>query len=394
MIKKDLLLEKMYLIGIILYIGYYFLYLTYYWHIVTEPKQVFNLQLLFYLSLPCFIVKLIFTKYQWKEIIFMFFIFSVMFVCWRKSGGIDYPINCLIVFGMKNMDLRKILKTILFTALCAFGYGLTWTFLNAPDTIAVVKDFGRGVVETRYRFCISNSNALQLLSLGILLCFLYVYYKKGKWWIFAILFFFYCELFQLTKSRTCFICGVIAIIAFLFLRYYEKIFHLKLVLILFELFNIALMFGMMYLVFFADKASVIYTKVNMLITQRLTVAERCIQEGGIHLFGSNIGGKVCGYGIYTQPVPGYVTELGVVRTFLEYGYIVFILFVVSILLALWILHRKQNYAAMIMLTVALCAFSFEAYFPAAYNMKAFILGYALFQMSKCFIKDNKRTKNE
>ena len=97
--------------------------------------------------------------------------------------------------------------------------------------------------------------------------------------------------------------------------------------------------------------------------------------------------------IYTQPVPGYVTELGVVRTFLEYGHIVFGLFVAAIVLALWIMHRRKNYAAMIALSVALCAFSFEAYFPAAYNIKAFILGYAFFELTKCSIINKKRIKN-
>ena len=67
-------------------------------------------------------------------------------------------------------------------------------------------------------------------------------------------------------------------------------------------------------------------RLDQLITGRLTVARNCFLEAGIPLFGSNIGGKVCGYGIYTQANDGYVTELGIVRTLLEYGPIVFGLF--------------------------------------------------------------------
>lgn len=391
--KKERIIEYIFLTGIIAYVSYYFLYLSYIWHIVTKPEQQIYLKMLFYIGIICLLIKIAFTKYVWKEIFVIIVVFIIMLICWKHSGGIDYPVNCLIIFSMKNMDLRKTLKTVFFTALTAICYGLTWTFLNAPETIAIVRDFGRGMVESRYRFCISNPNALQLLALGVMLCFLYVYYKRCKWWLFAILMFFYIQLFQLTRSRTCFICGVIAIMAFFVLRYYENIFHSKIILILFEAFNIMLMFGMMYLVFYANKASLVYTKVNEWTTNRLSVAERCVQEGGIHLFGSNIGGKVCGYGIYTQPVPGYVTELGVVRTFLEYGHIVFGLFVAAIVLALWIMHRRKNYAAMIALSVALCAFSFEAYFPAAYNMKAFILGYAFFELTKCSNINKKRIRN-
>ena len=60
-------------------------------------------------------------------------------------------------------------------------------------------------------------------------------------------------------------------------------------------------------------------RLDQLITGRLTVARNCFLGAGIPLFGSNIGGKVCGYGIYTQANDGYVTELGIVRTLLEYG---------------------------------------------------------------------------
>jgi hypothetical protein len=52
-------------------------------------------------------------------------------------------------------------------------------------------------------------------------------------------------------------------------------------------------------------------RLDQLITGRLTVARNCFLGAGIPLFGSNIGGKVCGYGIYTQANDGYVTELGI-----------------------------------------------------------------------------------
>ena len=81
-------------------------------------------------------------------------------------------------------------------------------------------------------------------------------------------------------------------------------------------------------------------RLDQLITGRLTVARNCFLGAGIPLFGSNIGGKVCGYGIYTQANDGYVTELGIVRTLLEYGPIVFGLFCAFMLIAVWVLYKK------------------------------------------------------
>ena len=85
---------------------------------------------------------------------------------------------------------------------------------------------------------------------------------------------------------------------------------------------------------------------------------------GIPLFGSNIGGKVCGYGIYTQANDGYVTELGIVRTLLEYGPIVFGLFCAFMLIAVWVLYKKGYFGAMVLLEIGFIACGVEAYFPA------------------------------
>lgn len=379
---KDWIIQYIYILGVALYIAYYYLYLSYIWHVENQPVQVINWKLLFYGSLICFLIKIVLTKYKWYELIVIVATAVLMYVCWKHSGGIDYPVNCLIIFGMKNVDLRKVIKVVLFSSLLAICYGMTWTFLNMPDTIAVVKDYGRGMVETRFRFCIWNANALNLLCLTIMLCFLYLYCEKCKWWVYFIVLFLYYHLFLLTKSRTSFFAGVIGIIMFLGLRYGRKIFQSKLIMALYVVINFLLILTPLILVFFNAHIPKLYIKVNQMLTGRLDVAQRCVTEGGIHLFGSNMGGKVCGYGIYTQSTPGYVTELGSVRTFLEYGHIVFILFLVFILFAIFVLHRSGDYAAVIMLTIALTAFSFEAYFPAAYNMKAFILGFAFFKLKE------------
>ena len=126
--------------------------------------------------------------------------------------------------------------------------------------------------------------------------------------------------------------------------------------------------------------------------RRWTVARNCFLGAGIPLFGSNIGGKVCGYGIYTQANDGYVTELGIVRTLLEYGPIVFGLFCAFMLIAVWVLYKKGYFGAMVLLEIGFIACGVEAYFPAAYNLKAFVFGLAFYQLMGLFKGKEKEEK--
>ena len=101
---------------------------------------------------------------------------------------------------------------------------------------------------------------------------------------------------------------------------------------------------------------------------------------------------ICGYGIYTQANDGYVTELGIVRTLLEYGPIVFGLFCAFMLIAVWVLYKKGYFGAMVLLEIGFIACGVEAYFPAAYNLKAFVFGLAFYQLMGLFKGKEKEEK--
>lgn len=382
--KKNILAEYIFLAGTVLYIMYYFLYIAYYWYVEKNPVYQMPIQRLFYVGVICFIIKIILTKYQWKEILVLTFGVIIMYLCWKTSGGIDYPVNFLIIFACKDVNLRKTMKAIFCTATMVLIYGFTWFFINAPDMLTRIKNYGRGMVEVRYKFCTWHANTIHLMILILIISFLYVFYRECKWWMFLILAFFNYEFFQLTKSRTAFYCGMFAILAYFILRYARDIFRFKITLIVIELGNIVGIIMSVYYGMMCDVTNPRYMMIDRLITGRLTVARNCLMEAGIPLFGSNIGGKVCGYGIYTQQNPGYVTELGIVRTLLEYGPIVFGIFCIMILVAAWILHKKGYYGALILLETGFIVCGVEAYFPAAYNLKAFMFGLAFYQFMQLF----------
>ena len=223
--KRQWVGELFFLLGTILYITYYFFYIAYYWYVEKDPTRQIPVQRLFYIGLICFVVKIILTKYQWKEVIIGAAGAVLMYLCWKSSGGIDYPANYLIILAMKDVDLKKVMKAVFACGFVGLSYGFTWFFMNAPDKLTTVKDYGRGMIEVRYKFCTWHANTIHLMIMILIVSFLYAYYKKMKWWAFAIMFYFNYEFYQLSKSRTAFYCGSAAIIAYFILRYARKIYE-------------------------------------------------------------------------------------------------------------------------------------------------------------------------
>lgn len=393
--KRQFIGELFFLLGTILYITYYFFYIAYYWYVEKDPTKQIPIQRLFYISVVCFIIKLILTKYQLKEVIIGAIGAVLMYMCWKNSGGIDYPVNYLIILAMKNVDLKKVMKAVFCCGVIALIYGFTWFFVNAPDQLTRIKDYGRGLVEVRYKFCTWHANTMHLMVFILIISFLYVFYKKLEWWAYITLLYFNYEFFQLTKSRTEFYCTTIAIIAYAILKYGKKIYELKISVLLIELANLAVILMSLYYGIYADMTDANFIKLDSLLTGRFSVARYCFLQAKIPLFGSNIGGRVCGYGIYMQANDGYVTELGNVRTLLEYGPIVLVLFCALLFIGIWVLHKKGYFDAMILLEMVFIVWSVEAYFPAAYNLKAFVFGLAFYQfMELCVCKRRKKANIE
>lgn len=63
------------------------------------------------------------------------------------------------------------------------------------------------------------------------------------------------------------------------------------------------------------------------------------------------------------------------------------------LIAVWVLYKKGYFGAMVLLEIGFIACGVEAYFPAAYNLKAFVFGLAFYQLMGLF-KGKEKKRNE
>lgn len=382
--------QNFFYLGTFLYVFYYFIYVCFYWYIENDPTKQIPIQRVFYIGVLCILIKIVLTQYQRIELAIGVLGAVLMYICWKASGGIDFPVNFLILFAMKDVELKKSMKAVFCGGFIPLCYGMTWFFRNAPDKLTRIKNYGRGLVETRYKFCTWHANMFQTVIFLLILSFLCAYYKKIKWWGYLLLFYFNYKCFTLTGSRTAALCAALAIIGFAVLRYLKPLFDRWVVIVVFQIGNVIGIGLSIYYGLFANTASSNFIALDQFITGRLTVARSCFLESGIHLFGSNIGGKVCGYGIYTQANPGYVTELGIVRVLLEYGPIIFGLFCLAVFAAMIILQKSGHYGTMILLEIGFIVSGIEASFPAAFNLRAFAFGVAFFELFQIFKKKKEK----
>lgn len=358
--KKNEALQYIYFIGITLYF-------IYYWMHVSQIDQKYVPDFLLTAAIICFIIKIVFTKYNWMQIIIGVSILLLMFLCWKSSGSIDYPINALVLLGIKNIDIKKLMRLLFLVILLIVSVVMTWTLLHNMTGIVRIQDYGRGVVETRFQFGWWHPNRGHFIFFSMTAFFLYSYFRKCRWWIFACLMIFNYECFLLTKSRTGFAVTAMLILLFFLLKLViEKSFQ-KILFIFLEFVNLFCIIFSMVGVGIIPISSDIYNQISRLTTGRFMLAQMFYKKFGVHIFGTSLGGQI--------------PDLGIARTLIEYGVLVFILLYGSVLVASWILYKKNKLEIMLLLTVYMIYFTFEAYFQAAFDIKPIIIGYAFYQFS-------------
>lgn len=369
MTKKNEVLQIIYFIG-------FSLYLIYYWMHVSQIDQKYVPEFLLTAAIICFVIKLVLTKYNWTEAVVELALLALMFCCWKSSGSIDYPINTILLLGIKNIDFRKFMKLLFFNILLIISVVMTWTLLHNLTGLVRIQDYGRGTVESRFQFGWWHPNRGHFVFFSVSVLFLFSYFRKCRWWVFACLMVFNYECFLLTKSRTGFAVTAMSIVLFFILKLLKEKYYQKVLFIILELINLFCIIFSMIGIGILPIAPEIYDKLNMITTGRFMLARMFCQKFGIHIFGTSLEGQI--------------PDLGIARTLMEYGVIVFILLYGCVLAASWILYKKREQDVMLLLSIYMVYFTFEAYFQAAFDIKPIIIGYALYKSSTIVLRRKRR----
>lgn len=176
-----------------------------------------------HLAFALFAMKVLFTKYSKKEWIAIV-VLGLLGATSYLAMGDEWVIRIvMMIIASKNMSLETSVKCIFWVSFISTGLIVAFACIGIGRPLVDVREYGRGVVETRWCLGFNHANNIHgmiwyIMSLGIL-----VYFQKTKWYHYVLLTIANVGLYLLTVSRAGFLVTEIVIIAALIFRYYPQI---------------------------------------------------------------------------------------------------------------------------------------------------------------------------
>ena len=174
------------------------------------------------LAFVLFGCKILTTRYsmkQWVVIAIIGILGCISYLTCRE----EYVLRAAVmVLSAKDIDVKRVLKLILYTMA---GVTLTMMILSLTGIhgeLIDVRHFGRGGVESRWKFGFSHPNNIHDNLWYMTACYLLIRGRKADWKDYAVITAMNVGLFILTVSRNGFLATQILVCACAFFRYLPK----------------------------------------------------------------------------------------------------------------------------------------------------------------------------
>ena len=219
-------------------------------------------------------LKIICTDYRFRDVwIGAVFLFAGVMNA-RSTGDTTWVINALTIISLKDVPVEDVLRQMFWGALLAFALVAGSSLLGYVDMV-MIKDYGRGGVETRYTLGFGQPNQLHLYVFRLMALGLGAYDQKVKWYHVAVLFVLNLIVFYFTVSRT----GLIMVLGLILLW---TVYHFLHKMVESRPWKILVFVGAAALIFFQVWAMCYYNdsaflqKIDQLLTARLAIASQSL----------------------------------------------------------------------------------------------------------------------
>lgn len=324
---------------------------------------------LFQITFALCLIKIMMTKYNYRECILMFALGVIGFISYKATGRNDMIRIVAFVMAAKDIDIRRLFKVTLIVTAASV---LLLMLLSAAGVLGVnyiEADFRSTYldaesVERRYCYGLGHPNSFYCMLLSILLLALYVYWEKLRVYTLliaeAVGIFFYIT----TGSRTGIIVYTLAVATALLIKILPAFEKGRLLYIISALTVIMLMaFSIFSNVTFYKLRAKVYVKLDTLFTSRFSAA-------GMY-------GNISEWGLFSKPDNLEYFDMGYSRLFYWYGWIPAILCIIAVLLLIYCCYKKKDAKACLMIFMLAVYTMFEAHIVSDYiarNYIVFILG--------------------
>lgn len=329
---------------------------------------------LFQVTFALCVVKVLFTKYEWREYIAIFLCCLVGLLTDQISGRNEILRIFMFVAACHGTDLRKNLKIVFKITLAGSFLIVLLSLTGILGTVTVSKEYVGGVQKTLFCFGMGNANAFHCMFFVLGLLGMYLYHEKMKWWSYLLIFVANIGLFFLTRSKTSTGMLAVAVVGMWVIANFltgESVAKQKAKKIIGILMLSVNGFCVAVSIIFAAEAWRVYEWhwctmltpyfefwgwVDDVLTGRL----RCLIETDPWI------GTIDTWRLFAGPDTERYFDLGFVRLFYWYGIIPAAVILILFAVLLVYLNRKGKYAEILFLTVCSVYTVLEAHFVSPY----------------------------
>lgn len=271
------------------------------------------------------------TRYTKREFFLLAPIAVLSLYNYTLCGNIYCIWNILIIAAMKNVDFPTLFKVLFYSTFTALVTVSVLSLNGIGSAASITMDFGRGSVETRYCPGLYHPNIWHFAFARCIVYFALGYEKHLKWYTLLALLAANFAAYRFTVSRTGLLAGTAFVILLFAYKYLGKLMHcisMKAAIMggLPAVFGIYFYFLYDYAVTGSELSEYINSK---LTTGRIGQAVSYLSKHPIKLMGSRF------------PDDGTVFDCGILRMFLESGWLLAGIFVISFLILLFVALKNH-----------------------------------------------------
>lgn len=337
---------------------------------------------LFQITFVLCVIKVICTKYEWKEYLTVF-LFCLLGLAIDYFGDRNEILRAfMFVAACKGIDMKKCLKCVFWITLSGCLIIVFLSVAGIFGDVMVPKLYDDGSLEhpytiLRYCFGMGNPNAFHIMVFVLTCLGLYLYCEKMTWWIGIGLLIFDGVVFYLARCKTATILMAFSVVAFFLLKYskesIKKIIDWLCVLGGIISIAISIWFSCIAKIVFdviwfnPERESNFYYKLDRFLTGRILVLAET----------ENWDGAIESWKLFTVPGHERYFDLGFVRMFYWYGVIPAVIILLTFAFLFLLLIKEKRHEELMLLTLIAVFTVIESHFVSVYIGRCyplFILG--------------------
>lgn len=282
----------------------------------------------------------VFQKYSIREMFIISLISIAMIICTFTSGNNIMLSTWIFILLAKYIDFDRVALLSYIILILTISIVL---YLFFSGNINEVMTYRKGIIRHSWGFSHPNWLGMRVFELIVAHC--YVRRNSIKWYDVLLIIFGMFFAYKVPNSQTAYVC--LGIFMFLLMLYYLSDYFV----------DGRKIFGkcIIYMAFFANAFSIamslfnvkkipVLSKLDKMLSLRFSNCYRVIKRFGIHLMGTNVELYSKRMGIrYTK----YYLDTAYTAILVRYGIIIYIVFSVLYIYAMYYCYKKQNYMLVI-----------------------------------------------